>query len=108
MLQRIYSRDQVASFVYQRTKQNETLAHRAARNGLFSLLLDEMVEKLGFDVDFWEPSCRLTVINQIVKHRQYAWSETEKSQIVRLMRHSKNLFQKSSFNSTIVRLAYIC
>lgn len=43
--------------------KGETLAHKAAKNGMFSLLLDEMVDELGFDVDFWQPNCRLTLIN---------------------------------------------
>ena len=108
MLLRIYGREQAAKLACERGRDGDTVAHKAARCGFFSLLLDDLIGKLGFDVDFWRPNCRLTVINQIVKHRCCQWSDSEKVMIVRLMRLSQNLFHKSSFNSTIVRLAEIC
>ena len=78
MLYRLYGKAEVARLVTDNSK-GDTLAHKAAKNGMLSLVLDEMIDQLGFDVDYWQPSCRLTLINQVVKHRQYAWSDSEKS-----------------------------
>ena len=62
MLYRLYGKDQIAKAVSVMDKF-ETLAHKAARSGLYSLLIDEIIGELGFDIDFWHPTCRLTVIN---------------------------------------------
>ena len=62
MLYRLYGKDQVAEFI-RTPNRGETLVHRAARSGLYSLLIDEMVGELGFNLDFWEFGSRLTVVN---------------------------------------------
>ena len=62
MLYRIYGKERVAEFITQPCK-GETMVHKAARSGLYSLVTDVMIAELGFDIDFWEPNVRLTVIN---------------------------------------------
>ena len=54
MLYRLHGKARVAEFIGQPTK-GETMAHKAARSGLYNLVIDEMIGELGFDIDFWEP-----------------------------------------------------
>ena len=84
------------------------MVHKAARSGLYGLVRDEMIGKLGFDIDYWKPGARLTVVNQIIKYRRYAWDDEEKSEIRTIMRMSKDLLLKNNFNSTTAKLATIC
>ena len=74
MLYRLHGKARVAEFIGQPTK-GETMAHKAARSGLYNLVIDEMIGELGFDIDFWEPNVRLTVVNQIIKYRRYHWDD---------------------------------
>jgi len=74
MLYRLHGKARVAEFISQPTK-GETMAHKAARSGLYNLVIDEMIGELGFDIDFWEPNVRLTVVNQIIKYRRYHWDD---------------------------------
>jgi len=107
MLYRLYGKDKVAEFI--RTPNcGETLVHRAARSGLYSLVIDEMIGELGFNLDFWESGSRLTVVNQIVHHRRFPWDDEEKTQIRKLLRMSKDLLLKNSFGSHTARVAFIC
>ena len=62
MLYRLYGKEQVARAV-SLVNNGETLAHKAARGGLYNLLVDQMIGQLGFDLDFYQPDCKLTVIN---------------------------------------------
>lgn len=107
MLYRLYGKERIAEFIKQPSK-GETMVHKAARSGLYSLVIDEMIGQLGFNIDFWEPNVRLTVVNQIIKYRRYIWDDEERTSIRRLMRMSKDLLLRNNFNSTIVKLAEIC
>ena len=62
MLYRLLGKDKVADMIRE-TSKGETMVHKAARSGLYSLVANEMVGELGFDIDFWESNARLTVVN---------------------------------------------
>ncbi len=36
----------------------ETLVHKAAQVGLYTLVGEVMVDELGFDIDYWQPGAR--------------------------------------------------
>lgn len=62
MLYRLFGQEKVADLISE-TSKGETMVHKAARAGLYTLVADEMIGELGFNIDFWEPSARLTVVN---------------------------------------------
>lgn len=107
MLYRLYGKEKIADLISEPSK-GETMVHKAARSGLYTLVADEMIGELGFNIDFWEQNSRLTVVNQIIKYRRYFWDDEEKSQIRRLIRMSEDLLLKNCFNSTIAKIANIC
>ena len=62
MLYRLFGQEKVAELISEPSK-GETMVHKAARAGLYTLVADEMIGELGFNIDFWEPRARLTVVN---------------------------------------------
>ena len=52
MLYRLYGKEKVAELISE-TSKGETMVHKAARSGLYTLVADEMIGELGFNIDFW-------------------------------------------------------
>ena len=87
MLKRLFGKQQILSFVSE-VSMGGTLVHKAAQTGLYSLIDEVIVDELGFDLDFWLPASRQTIVNTIVKNRRHLWSEEEKVIISRMIEKS--------------------
>ena len=107
MLYRLYEKEWIIKCV-STVQGGETLVHRAVRNGLYTLVLEEMIGELGFDVDFYEPGARLTLIHSAIKFRTENWSDEERIKIGKLISMSNNLLRRNKQGSNIVRCAKHC
>lgn len=107
MLYRLYTKEWIAKCV-STVSCGETLVHRAVRNGLYSLVIEDLIHELGFDVDFYEPGARLTLIHSAIKFRTEDWSDGEKLKIGTLIGMSSNLLRRNKQGSNIVRCAKHC
>ena len=107
MLYRLYTKEWIFKCV-STVSGGETLVHRAVRNGLYSLVLEEMIGELGFDVDFYEPGARLTLIHSAIKFRTENWPDEERVKIGALISMSNNLLRRNKQGSNIVRCAKHC
>ena len=107
MLYRLYTKEWIFKCVSS-VSRGETLVHKAIRNGLYSLVIEELIKELGFNVDFYEPGARLTLIHTAIKFRTDDWSDGEKLKIGTLIAMSDNLLRRNKQGSNIVRCAKHC
>ena len=58
-------------------REGFTIVHLAAKGGLFRLLHEVFLDKYDFDVDFYRPQCRLTLLHVVAKYGSGAdWGST--------------------------------
>ena len=107
MLYRLYTKEWISKCV-STVHSGETLVHKAVRNGLYTLVIEELIGELGFNVDFYEPGARLTLIHSAIKFRTQDWSDREKLKIGTLIGMSNNLLRRNKQGSNIVRCAKHC
>jgi hypothetical protein len=65
------------------------------------------IDKHGFDVDFYKPQAKLTLLHVIAKFHRDEFSDYDKEHIRNLIKKSNNLFLKNNFGRTIIRVAKV-
>ena len=78
--------------------------HLAVKGRLFRLIHEVYLNVFKFDVDFYRPKAKLTLLHVVAKYVSYSeWSEEEQTQIKRLVERSNNLTLKNNMGSTILK-----
>ena len=91
------------------SKEGFTIVHLAAQGGLFNLLHDVFLDEYEFNVDFYRPKSRLTLLHVVAKYgSEQEWDEVKKNQIKRLVERCNNLTLKNNMGSTILRCMQNC
>ncbi|CDW73189.1 UNKNOWN [Stylonychia lemnae] len=81
-----------------------TLVHLAIKSGLYKCAF-YFIDKLKFEIDFYRPQAKLTLLHVVAKHRINPFSEYEQEMLIRLMQRSNNLLLTNNFGKTVIKLA---
>ena len=85
-------------------KEGLTIAHLAAKGGLFKVLDEVFMDEYGFDPDYYKPSYRLSLLHVIGKYQSvYKWTEEKAAKIEKLVSRCNNLTLRNNMGSTILR-----
>ena len=74
----VQSTDQRSSYY----DDDSTVVHKAVRGGLFRLVIDVFIDQYGFDVDFYKPQSKLTLLHVVAKYYSNCfWCDYQKEGI---------------------------
>ena len=83
--------------------ENYTVAHLAAKGRFYNFLHNICIDKYGFDVDFYRPRAKLTLLHVVAKYNSwYQWSEDERIQLKKLVDGSTNLTLTNNLGFTVL------
>ena len=74
--------------------------HVAIAAGCYNLAFTVFIEKYGFDLDYYEPMARMTLLHTLAKNRKNEWSPEEIGNIEKLLRMCNNLYLPNNFQRT--------
>ena len=60
---------------YGSNSEKYTFVHMAVKSGLWRLLFEVFLDKYGFDVDFYKPRSKLTLLHVIAKYYREEWDQ---------------------------------
>ena len=77
----------------------------AAKGSLFRLLHDVFLDEYEFDVDYYRPHARLTLLHVVAKYGSSAvdWSPEKLCQIKKLVQRCSNLTLKNALGSNVLK-----
>ena len=81
-----------------------TIAHLAAKGGLFKVLIEVFMDEYGFDPDYYKPKYKLSLLHVVGKYQSRCeWTEEKAAKIEKLVSRCNNLTLRNNMGSNILR-----
>ena len=78
------------------------------RQGFYTTVRDIAIGKLGYQIDYFDPIIRMTLLHTIAKYRRDPWSKEEVSHITWIISNSNNVLITNNFGSNCIRTCKNC
>ena len=76
--------------------------------GCYNFVRDIAIDALGYQIDYFDPFGRMTLLHTIAKHRTSEWDKEEIKQISWFISKSNNILITNNFGSNPLRTCKHC